>query len=272
MYYGSGFGGGYIIGFLISCIVFGFITRAINTGKGREGGFWWGFFLGVIGIIVVACRSSVNESQPTYSYQSSTPSYLSNYNNNSANNASRQPAKPAEVKKPAGWKCAKCGKENEMSSKFCAECGERRHYKWVCAGCGKENAPEIKFCPECGNKQTEEQESTPQPLSVDEAFIESLQNLNSAAEIYTAFVNAYGASEDEDIKQMIGILEKERDLERSYGNSKKSAVRKLEPFIKNGMRFLEVDRSGEKLVCPACGKEQNPNRTACFNCGALFRD
>ena len=47
---------GYLIGYLIVAIIFGFVTKAINNSRGREGGFWWGFFLGVIGIIDVAVR------------------------------------------------------------------------------------------------------------------------------------------------------------------------------------------------------------------------
>ena len=71
---------------------------------------------------------------------------------------------------------------------------------------------------------------------------------------------------------MIAILENDRNIERSYGNSVRSTLRKLEAFFENGMRFYEVDRSGEKLICPVCQKEQNVNRKSCFNCGALFRD
>lgn len=35
---------------------FGAITKRINEDKGYDGGFAWGFFLGVMGIVVVACR------------------------------------------------------------------------------------------------------------------------------------------------------------------------------------------------------------------------
>ena len=34
----------------------GFLTKYIANQRGYEGGFWWGFFLGVIGIIVVCAR------------------------------------------------------------------------------------------------------------------------------------------------------------------------------------------------------------------------
>ena len=37
-------------------LIFGFITIAISKSKGYDGGFWWGFFLGILGLIVVAVR------------------------------------------------------------------------------------------------------------------------------------------------------------------------------------------------------------------------
>ena len=37
-------------------IVFGLICRAISNSRGMKGGFWWGFLLGIIGVIVVAVR------------------------------------------------------------------------------------------------------------------------------------------------------------------------------------------------------------------------
>ena len=46
----------YLVILLIVQVVFGIITKTINNNRGKEGGFRWGFFLGVIGIIVVAVR------------------------------------------------------------------------------------------------------------------------------------------------------------------------------------------------------------------------
>lgn len=46
----------YFVSWLIVSVIFGFVTKSINNSRGREGGFWWGFFLGVIGIIIVAAR------------------------------------------------------------------------------------------------------------------------------------------------------------------------------------------------------------------------
>ena len=46
----------YFITWLIIAVIFGAVSKVITSNRGMKGGFWWGFFLGVIGIIVVAVR------------------------------------------------------------------------------------------------------------------------------------------------------------------------------------------------------------------------
>ena len=46
----------YFIGVFVVAIICGMISKGIASSRGMEGGFWWGFFLSVIGIIVVAVR------------------------------------------------------------------------------------------------------------------------------------------------------------------------------------------------------------------------
>ena len=48
----------FIVGIVVSCI-FGAITKVINEGKGYYGGFAWGFWLGWIGILVVALKQPI---------------------------------------------------------------------------------------------------------------------------------------------------------------------------------------------------------------------
>ena len=53
------------------CVIWGFVTKAIVKGKGYENSgawFWCGFFLGIIGVIVAACKPAVN-NQILYNYQ-----------------------------------------------------------------------------------------------------------------------------------------------------------------------------------------------------------
>ncbi len=46
--------------YLILSVVFGCITNSMAVNKGYDGGFGWGFWLGIIGIIVVAVRPIMN--------------------------------------------------------------------------------------------------------------------------------------------------------------------------------------------------------------------
>ena len=93
----------------VSCI-FGAITKAINEGKGYYGGFAWGFWLGWIGIIVVACRESCNY-KPTESIikPKTTPNFLP---------PQGYPPMPANGDV---WTCS-CGRHNPRYVTSCA-CG-----------------------------------------------------------------------------------------------------------------------------------------------------
>ena len=48
--------GSMLIGLLVWRIILGLVSRRVSKNRGRRGGFWWGFFLGVVGIIVEAVR------------------------------------------------------------------------------------------------------------------------------------------------------------------------------------------------------------------------
>ena len=99
MYYNNSFAIGYIIGGLISAVVFGFITKHINESKGYEGGFAWGFWLNIIGIIVVACKPDNRAYTPISSHNSNDLSPLA------------QEARERSILADGGWKCT-CGRVN----------------------------------------------------------------------------------------------------------------------------------------------------------------
>lgn len=48
--------------YIIVGVICGFITKSMNESKGYDGGFWWGFLLTIIGIIVVAVRPFNNNN------------------------------------------------------------------------------------------------------------------------------------------------------------------------------------------------------------------
>ena len=104
-----------IVVLIISCIM-GAITKTINENKGYDGGFAWGFWLGAIGIIVVACRQpAYRPSNPSTSHPTvQTPSsdgwkcrcgrYNPNYVTTCVCNATKRDmltAKPVPVSSPA---------------------------------------------------------------------------------------------------------------------------------------------------------------------------
>ena len=91
---------GGIAGLIVACI-FGAITKHMNEEKGYDGGFAWGFWLGVIGIIVIASK----ERNP---YLYSTPSTIAN--------PSRAITEPN-----TGWVCS-CGRSHARYVTSCV-CG-----------------------------------------------------------------------------------------------------------------------------------------------------
>ena len=121
----------YIIGGLVSAVVFGLISRYIAQSKGYEGGFFWGFFLGIIGLLVVGFRPDI----------------------------SGKSGNPGTGAVPKGmWACAECGASNPESAKFCGKCGQPRRYEWACSKCGTHNAANVKFCLNCGKEKEQSEE------------------------------------------------------------------------------------------------------------------
>ena len=104
----------YLITTIIVSIVFGFITKAITSSRGGEGGFWWGFFLNVIGIIVVAVRPM--DTKPTNQYSSANSNSLDpeRWSNAAFNSLP-----------PNGWTCSACGKTHYAYESGCS-CGASR--------------------------------------------------------------------------------------------------------------------------------------------------
>lgn len=82
---------------IIVCIVFGFVTKQINEAKGYEGGFAWGFWLGIIGIIVVACRQ---------------PNQSNLFKQGSVWNEASRESNAKVILRNGGWQCETCKEIN----------------------------------------------------------------------------------------------------------------------------------------------------------------
>ena len=95
---------------IVVAVIFGIISRKINEDKGYYGGFAWGFFLGIIGIIVVACRS---DNRNRYSYHDDVLSKVA------------IETESARILREGGWKCGQCNTVNPNHLTTCT-CGRRK--------------------------------------------------------------------------------------------------------------------------------------------------
>lgn len=151
----------YLIIWFVSALIWGFVTRKVAENKGyyNDNSFWWGFFLAMIGLIVVLSRP--DNRRYTVKPMGATPSA------------------PSE-----SWTCKNCGTQNRLSN-TCVTCGYQKSTRrvagsvavpnngvWRCT-CGKTNPTYVGTC-SCGlmkplqgpapNKVSEPQTDT-QPIN-----------------------------------------------------------------------------------------------------------
>jgi len=134
---------GYLVIILVQACIFGFATQHISESKGYSSGFAWGFFLGIIGLVVVGLKPNLNTTYVAHE----PPRYA-------------QPAAPAPSANE--WLCV-CGSRNHESLTYCTRCGRERSYtdnnntvKVPCPHCGAKNKTTNKVCFACGKPMTEE--------------------------------------------------------------------------------------------------------------------
>lgn len=143
----------------VAC-VFGVVTKNISSSKGYDGGFAWGFWLGVIGIIVVAVRPDISQ-QTTYQSRYSADGYRMSSSGEGSGYA------PRSVK-PQGWKCV-CGSQNPSSYDFCLACRRSRasatEERVNCPHCGASNKKSNASCFACGQSMTAAPAAVPAPAA-----------------------------------------------------------------------------------------------------------
>ncbi|MDE6672170.1 MAG: SHOCT domain-containing protein [Ruminococcus sp.] len=99
----------YLIGSLIGGVIWGLIAQKIYNNKGYDdySGFWWGFWLSIIGLIVVACKPE---------------NYISNYNIYNGSSVYAQEEEKKRLLADDNWKCNNCGQVNPRYLTTCT-CG-----------------------------------------------------------------------------------------------------------------------------------------------------
>lgn len=133
-----------IIVYLIYGCIFGFITQYVAESKGYDTGFAWGFWLGVIGLLVVGFRPAIAQQyDPTE--RNIAPALSEN--------------RSAYAPKPVGWECI-CGSKNPSSVNYCMSCRrskeEATEERVNCPHCGAKNRKSNAECFACGKSMKKE--------------------------------------------------------------------------------------------------------------------
>ena len=91
---------------IVGGVIFGFATQTIIDNKGyEENWFWWGFFFGIVALIVAASK----------------PENASRDNGNVA----AEEKNSTQMISSGSWKCKKCGRINASYTGTCA-CGMKK--------------------------------------------------------------------------------------------------------------------------------------------------
>lgn len=152
-----------IIAYLVQGLIFGFAASTIAGNKGYDTGFAWGFFLGVIGLIVVGFWPTLTHDEHESIYSSS------------------------QSQKGTRWECI-CGASNPDTLDYCLSCRRQRNavnerMKIVCPHCGATNSSTNDNCFAC-NSPLHAQVQAPQYASLNAqnipALIEDLAKLHTA--------------------------------------------------------------------------------------------
>lgn len=135
-----------IVGIIVA-IVLGFVSRNIVKNKNYPDelnhGFAWGFWLGLIGLIVCLTKPNYFETiqgrngQPfnpnmmnmnnPYGYPPQGQNGVPPYGNQQYGTPMQDPNQFGAQQQQGGWQCT-CGKMNDSDSNFCSICGSRRMF------------------------------------------------------------------------------------------------------------------------------------------------
>lgn len=116
----------FLVIFIIQAIIFGFATQTVIDNKGYdETWFWWGFFFGIIALIV-ACAKPQNIDYSAYDNKPAQPTYNNDpsFFGSNLSKAADQ-ARNEEILASGGWRCS-CGRTHAAYVSSCS-CGKSKH-------------------------------------------------------------------------------------------------------------------------------------------------
>lgn len=143
----------YILLLLAIQIVMGVACMKIVHNKGyNENWFLWGFFFGMIAILVALTKPDINTSRyGGYPIGGNMPPMAGNVPPQTDSGRALGIGTPTAPGQDT-WVC-NCGKRNLKSATFCAGCGKRDPDSiWVCK-CGNKNEAKARYCRMCGTKK-----------------------------------------------------------------------------------------------------------------------
>ena len=109
---------------IAQAIICGFATKIVIENKGYDDNwFWWGFFFGLIAVLVACTKPKIGYS--SYSSQPSQPthtSYQTSYGSNLSNAADK--VHNEQILAAGGWKCS-CGRVHASYVSSCS-CGKSK--------------------------------------------------------------------------------------------------------------------------------------------------
>lgn len=157
-----------LLAYLIQGMIFGSITRYVAESNGYDGGFCWGFFLGIIGLLVVGFRPNLTGSLDSLN----NSAYWDHLQENASGSS-----------KSAMWRCV-CGTENPVTLNYCVRCRRNRSElnkedRKKCPHCGAMNRKSNTVCFACNRplKEEKQPEQDVKPTATQQEALSLLKNL-----------------------------------------------------------------------------------------------
>lgn len=170
-----------------------------------------------------------------------------------------------------GFICPKCGNPYQPGDKFCMNCGAPLNQVMpqnqpepsqpdkavkICSKCGMENDADSKFCMGCGSLLGEAVQPAGQ-YSQEKAFVPSPEPAPAADTPVRPAAESRPPQEDQDELKTV-VLTPEMAEQMASANQNAASEEPSHTPV----------QQGGKIICPACGYENEPGSMFCMGCGS----